>query len=166
MNQSTFRRVQEIVLWLFVINLGVCFGAGLYEARIEVPNWLLSTKDGYVWNGAAARIADSGMRFWAFVSTMPLTLLMIFSLRMAARSRGELRRWWFIASLVTLAERIFTFSYFIPTMIQLLHSDSTPEAATRALMWERLNYLRHVLALGAWLAALKTFAVFYRQQRD
>lgn len=27
----------EIVLWLFVINLGVAFGAGCYEARVVVP---------------------------------------------------------------------------------------------------------------------------------
>jgi hypothetical protein len=28
-----------IVLWLFVINLGVAFGAGLYEAKVAIPLW-------------------------------------------------------------------------------------------------------------------------------
>jgi hypothetical protein len=28
---------KEIVLWLFVINLGIAFGAGLYEARVVIP---------------------------------------------------------------------------------------------------------------------------------
>ena len=28
-----------IVPWLFVINLGVAFGAGLYEARVVIPQW-------------------------------------------------------------------------------------------------------------------------------
>jgi hypothetical protein len=32
--------IPTIVLWLFVINLGIAFGAGLYESRIVVPSWL------------------------------------------------------------------------------------------------------------------------------
>jgi hypothetical protein len=30
------RSISAIVLWLFVINLGVTFGAGVYEHRIVV----------------------------------------------------------------------------------------------------------------------------------
>jgi hypothetical protein len=33
------------VLWLFVINLGVAFGAGLYERRIVAPRWLTRSVD-------------------------------------------------------------------------------------------------------------------------
>src|SRR5688572_18855790 len=29
-----------ILLWLFVINLGIAFGAGLYEHRVVMPNWI------------------------------------------------------------------------------------------------------------------------------
>ena len=29
--------VPEVLLWLFVINLGIAFGAGLYESRVVVP---------------------------------------------------------------------------------------------------------------------------------
>ena len=35
-------RMNETLLWLFVINLGVAFGAGLYEHRITVPRWITS----------------------------------------------------------------------------------------------------------------------------
>jgi hypothetical protein len=35
----------EILLWLFVINLGIAFGAGLYESRITVPQWLTFSQD-------------------------------------------------------------------------------------------------------------------------
>jgi AraC-like DNA-binding protein len=27
-------------MWLFVLNLGIAFGAGIYESRIEFPHWL------------------------------------------------------------------------------------------------------------------------------
>jgi len=37
--------VTKIALWLFVINLGITFGAGLYEARIEFPQWLIYSAD-------------------------------------------------------------------------------------------------------------------------
>lgn len=29
----------EILLWLYVINLGITFGAGLFETRIILPQW-------------------------------------------------------------------------------------------------------------------------------
>jgi hypothetical protein len=32
--------ISKILVWLFVINLGIVFGAALYEARIEFPQWL------------------------------------------------------------------------------------------------------------------------------
>jgi len=45
----------NIILWLFVINLGIAFGAGLYESRIVVPQWLsYSPESGYRWNSDAA----------------------------------------------------------------------------------------------------------------
>jgi hypothetical protein len=31
--------IQEILLWLFVTNLGIAFGAGLYEQRIIWPQF-------------------------------------------------------------------------------------------------------------------------------
>ena len=36
-------RFKAIFLWLFVINLGMAFGAGLYEARVVIPQWLKPT---------------------------------------------------------------------------------------------------------------------------
>jgi hypothetical protein len=32
--------VTEILLWLFVMNLGIVCGAGIYEARIVIPQWV------------------------------------------------------------------------------------------------------------------------------
>ena len=37
--------VREILLWLFVINLGIAFGAGLYEQRIILPLWFSSSSE-------------------------------------------------------------------------------------------------------------------------
>ena len=33
------RYVPRVLLWLFVVNLGTAFGAGIYESRVVVPQW-------------------------------------------------------------------------------------------------------------------------------
>jgi len=48
--------VPEILLWLFVINLGIAFGGGLYEQRIVLPQWFSSSSEpGLRVNSAAMR---------------------------------------------------------------------------------------------------------------
>lgn len=151
-----------ILLWLFVINLGVAFGAGLYEHRIVVSRWMgFPLQPGAHWDAEAARQDDTGRRFWAFVTTMPLTLLTMGNLLAAWNSQGPVRGWWLAAALTALADRLFTFSYFIPTMIGLMRAPDSPEAVAVATRWLNLNYLRHAFVLAAWVASLKTFAMFH-----
>ena len=99
-----------------------------------------------------------------FVTTVPLTLLTLANLFLAWRASGPERVWWLAAALTLLAERLFTFSYFIPTMVGLLGREDSVEAAATALRWSNLNYQRHLLTLAGWLAALKTFSVIYQQR--
>jgi hypothetical protein len=149
-------RLTNIVLWLFVINLGIAFGAGLYEQRVVVPRWIsVSAESGTHWNADMARGDDTGRRFWAFVTTGPLTLLTLINLACAWRAPREVRAWWLTAAAVALVERLFTFSYFIPTMVSLVGAPDTPDAVASATRWSHLNHLRHAMVLGAWLAALK-----------
>lgn len=70
--------IAEVLLWLFVINLGIAYGAGLYEKRIVLPMWFSkSTGAGWQVKGEAMRQTGTGLRFWAFATTVPLTLLTI-----------------------------------------------------------------------------------------
>lgn len=152
----------KILLWLFVINLGIVFGAGLYEARIEFPQWLIYAEpEGYRWSAEAARHANSGVRFWVYVTTIPLTLLTLANLIVAWRARGPIRSWWLGSAVVALADRVFTFTYFVPTMVNLMSDESIPQAqaVATASRWGQLNYLRHVIVLVAWLLALKAFSL-------
>ncbi|HKY61678.1 MAG TPA: DUF1772 domain-containing protein [Gemmatimonadota bacterium] len=162
-NVCMSRRVSKLLLWLLVLNLGIAFGAGLYESRIVFPRWL---EDAYHWNAEAARADNTGLRFWVYVTTVPLTLITFANLVAAWRHRGDARSWWLSSSVVTLAERASTFSYFIPTMIALTGNGMLPsEAADEARRWELLNYLRHALVLVAWLLALKAFGALHREGR-
>ena len=151
------------LLWLFVINLGIAFGAGLYEHRIVVGSWLTSSgESGAHWNADAARRDDTGRRFWAFVTTVPLTLLTLASLFAAWRGRGSFSRWWLAAAVAALVDRAFTFSYFIPTMVRLIRAPDSPDSVAVATRWRNLNYLRHAIILAAWLMSLEAFSLLYR----
>src|SRR5919109_5191185 len=108
----------SVLLWLFVINLGVAFGAGIYESRVVVPIWESSSPQ--TW-------PNTGLEFWVYVTTVPLTLLTLANLVAAWQEQGTRRHWWLGASAITVVERIWTFSYFIPTMIRLMESEDLPE---------------------------------------
>ena len=52
----------KILLWLFVINLGIALGAGIYEQRIVIPQWE---------NIPPQEWPNTGIEFWAYVTTGP-----------------------------------------------------------------------------------------------
>ena len=158
--------LMEWLLWLFVINVGVAFGAGVYESRVLVPQWLSGSRiEGYRWHRDAAVAADVGMKFWAFVTTMPLSLLTLASLIAAFWTLDPLRAWWLGAVAAALVDRLMTFGYFIPTMIGLMRNadGDDPAAIATARQWVRLGAVRHAATLIAWLAAMRAFALFYQQ---
>ena len=142
-------------LWAFVLNLGVVFGAGLYEQRISVPRWVGRE----AWRREEAVRDDTGRRFWGFTATVPLTLLTLANLWVGAHASGPLQRWWLLAAGLALAERVFTFAYFIPRMVWLMRTDDSPQARAGAARWAALNRPRLGLTLLAWLAAMQAFAL-------
>jgi len=147
--------IHFVLLWLFVINLGIVFGAGLYETRISVARWL----GPHGWDAAAARSDDVGRRFWGMTTTGPLTLLTLAHVYLAWSAPAPLALFWRLAAGGALLERVLTFGYFIPTMIALLDAPDSPAARARARRWARLNYVRLAVGLLTWLAALQTFAL-------
>lgn len=152
----------EILLWLFILNLGIAFGAGLYETRNVLPQWFTRAPDGgFRVDSEAMRRSDTGRRFWAYVTTVPLTLLTLAGLAVAWPVHDARHSWWFVAASITLVERIMTFSYFIPTALKLMRAETLPESAAErmAAQWAHLNYIRAALTLVGWVAALKAFSM-------
>lgn len=150
----------SFVLFLFVVFHGVAFGAGLYEQRVVVPRWMGRSRNGAPYlHTDAMRVADSGRRFWGFVSTGPLSLLTLLNLYFAEASTAPFRTLWLAACAVTMVERIFTFAFFIPKAIGLMRDDaSSPNSALHmAVRWRSLNWLRLLLSLVGWLLALLAY---------
>ena len=143
--------LSSFVLWLFVIVLGIAFGAGIYESQIIVPQWAASPP---------ATWQQTGLRFWAFVTTGPLTVLTVLSLIAAWRDSSARRWWWMTAAVISAAERVATFADVIPAMVELQTGAMPPAAAAQELFrWGSLNYIRHVATLLGWLAALRALSL-------
>src|SRR5918995_5459838 len=96
-------RLSAVLLWLLVINLGIAFGAGIYEARVVIPQW--ADVPPRTW-------PNTGLMFWVYVTTVPLTLLTLANAVAAWRDPAPRRRWWLAAVAIIVVERSATFSYF------------------------------------------------------
>jgi hypothetical protein len=156
------RLLANVLLWLWVINLGIASGAGLYEHRIVLPQWFSRDEGGRLRvDVEAMRATDAGRRFWGFTTTVPLTLLTAANGVVGWQSSGAKREWWMGAVLIIAVERIGTFVYFIPTAIRLMRADTEPSAdlGATALRWMTLNHVRAVLTLVGWIAALKALSL-------
>ena len=150
------------LLLLLIINLGTAFGAGIYEAKLTIPQWLSkSTPSGYQANTAFMNELDPGRKFWSFVTTGPLTLITFANLFVAWSSPQPVHAWWLAAVFITLLERVGTFTFFIPTAIKLLKADQLPASRVNQLasLWINLNYVRNALTLIAWIIALYAFGL-------
>lgn len=143
-------KYKQIILWLYVIFLGVSFGAGIYESRIVIPEWINIPPDKW---------PDTGLLFWVYVTTIPLTLITILNAIAAWRDNSRRRSCWLSSIVIIMLERIATFTYFIPGMIRLMGSQ-IPEAeiASDLTDWMLMNHGRHLLTLAGWLLALKAFS--------
>lgn len=143
---------QRVVLWLFVINLGIAFGAGIYEARVVIPAW----KD-----IPPGQWPNTGILFWVYVTTVPLTLLTLASLFAAWSLRGPMRKWYLTAVAFVIVERAATFSYFIPNMVRLMGAEGVSEDQIDAGLsqWLLVNHGRHILTLCGWVAALRALSL-------
>ncbi len=150
-------QTDKILLWLFTLNLGTVFGAGIYEARLVIPLWFPRATGGrYLVDTAAMQTIDSGRRFWAMATTVPLTLLTIANLVSAWNYQSTGPNWWLVAGCIVLAERLLTFTFFIPNAIRVSKIGvSDPGRAGRlAAWWVRANYLRNAITLAGWLLAM------------
>lgn len=150
----------NIVLWLFVLTLGTSFGAALYEARVVLPLWTRTVTGAFQWAADLSRRTDSGRRFWAFVTTGPLTLLAVASVFLAGQAESGRREWWLTAACVILVERIATFAYFIPAILRLQRAPPGDTKVNPSIArWMSLNYFRITFLFIGWVAALRALTL-------
>lgn len=159
--------IAQIILWLFIISLGIEIGAGLYEIFVIVPLWAGSPPDSaiafYQHNVANPHLAiNAGGRFWMFASPL-LTLLSIAVLLSGRRTNSEHRRWRLAAGGLVFLIMCCTFGWFVPNILTLQGKEvltMNPETVRSiANWWSSLNWVRAFLAIVAWLFALRALSI-------
>ncbi len=153
------KRIGRVLLWAFVVTMGIQLGGGIYEARVVVPRWADPPQLGGVASAMeSSGHNDAGLRFWAFVSP-PVGLLALANAVAAWRVGGNGRTWWLGAAVAVLVGTVATYVLFVPTLGELSRAEASPEAERTAASWARLNYLRLAGGLLAWLAALRALSL-------
>jgi hypothetical protein len=159
--------IARIFLWLFVIALGIELGAGLYETLVVVPLWAAAPPDSviayYRHNAANPQFAlNAGGRFWIFATPL-VGLTAIAALLSGLKTRPEHRKWRIAGAVLALLVVVSTFAWFVPNIIKLMSEAvmqmSADEVASLTNWWVRLNWVRAVLYLAAWLAALRALTI-------
>ena len=160
-------RTGRLLLKAFAIWVGVQLGAGIYEARIVIPQWSSAPPEEV---GAAIErsgFKSGGLRFWAFVSP-PVALLAIANLFAAWRATGRARPWWLAAAGSMVLVSLSTYGYFVPNAFRLFEAERLPAAEVEALVsrWVSLSPWRSLVGLGALIAALQALASLERQEEQ
>lgn len=151
----------------FIVLLGIAIGGGLYEQLVVIPVWSSAPPDSvvsyYQHNVANPHLAlDQGGRFWARV--MPLMTLSALGTALSGlRTAPEHRKWRLGAVALTLGLIVATGVWFIPNIRRLLGGDvlAMPADAIVRLTtsWVRFNWIRSLLFLVSWLAALRALTL-------
>jgi hypothetical protein len=151
----------------FVVLLGIAIGGGLYEQLVVMPLWSSAPPESvlsyYRHSIANPRFAlNQGGNFWAFVMPL-LTLSAIGTAVSGLTTRPEQRKWRIGAVALTLCLIAVTGAWFIPNIRRLLGSEvlAMPADAIVSLTtaWVRLNWIRSLLFLISWIAALRALTI-------
>jgi len=116
-------KVSQIILWLFVVAVGLEIGAGMYEMILVVPLWANGAPESvvafYQQNVANPQFAlNAGPRFWMFM-TPTVGLLAIATLLTSFKTAARHRKWRIAGSALIIFIVAATFAWFVPNIMRL-----------------------------------------------
>ena len=153
----------QIILFLFVINLGIAIGGGLYEALVLVPIWAGAPPDSVLafhqhQIDYPAFVTHQGRRFWIVVTPL-VGVLSIATIISGLKANGSHRRWRIIGAGMSLVVVVVTFAWFVPTVLLLMSDEVTTlgkdRIASLANWWVALNWARAAIYIAAWIMGLR-----------
>lgn len=155
-------KVENAILWVYVILSAVVIGAGFYEMLVTVPTWAHSPPES-VWFWEAQRavdpryVPDSGVRFWIFLTPFHA----LFSIAMFAVGwivPGPHRKWVLISSALFFLLHLSAFIWFVPILRELATSKAaglSPDVvAAKVRLWVTMSWWRAPLGTLAFIAGL------------
>ena len=155
-------RAAQILLWCFVIALGVLIGGAVYETLVITPLWAGSPPESVRGWNADPRYAILPVKFWGIFTPL-VTLLALLALISGWRTTPARRRWLLAAALCFGASVLSTALFFVPTIVELLAQKgaglSAAEITSKAQQWVAFNWLRLAAVAAAWLASLRALSI-------
>lgn len=151
----------EFFLWAYVVMLGVLTGGALFERLVLVSIWASSPPDSVRnWNSDPRNALDPPGRFFKFV-TPPVMLLMLIMFYIGFKGADLFRCWLLGSASLVLVVIVSTLVYFAPNMeVLTLRRGEALDSETivkKTRMWVALQYIRLLLLIAGWLAALQAF---------
>lgn len=164
---STQARINQGILWLFVILMGIQLGAGLYEIRVITPLVTYSPPESVIRLFGMAKThpelaIQAGRYFWKYTS-QPMGPLAILTVIIGIRTRGPQRIWMLIPAITTILMFAATYLFFVPTLSQLANSQQlglrTNQIMAKLDLWNTLNWFRLGFIAFAFLAGLRALSL-------
>jgi hypothetical protein len=160
-------RIEQVLLWIFVVLAAVVIGGGLYELRVIIPLWAHAPPES-VWEFATQRTnnpaftPNSGIQFWIYFTPAHL-LVSIATFVTAWKTQRAHRRWVMISTAVFIILHLGAIVYFVPAIDKLFNSRnlgmSPAEVASRVHVWVYGTWIRFFIGLGGFLCGLRALQV-------
>jgi lysylphosphatidylglycerol synthetase-like protein (DUF2156 family) len=160
-------RVEQILLWVFVILAALVLGGGLYELRVVIPLWAHAPPES-VWtfaqlrNSQPAFTPNAGIRFWIFLTPVHL-LISIATFVACLKTRGAHRRWVMISTAAFIVLHLAALFYFVPALDKIFSSQNSgmapAEVVSRVHTWVYGTWIRFVISLAGFVCGLKAMKV-------
>ena len=154
----------HIILWFFIVVLGLNMGAGLYEGWIVVPLWAGGIPETLEEGNAYRRVAiNAGVRFWAYM-TSAAGIFALLALVFGFWAPAPQRIWQIAAGGMEVVAVAMTLLYFRPTLVRLFMGHGTGLSAAKIAStvhrWVTWNRVRLAITFLAWISSL--YALYLR----
>ena len=151
----------EILLWVYVVMLGVLMGGALFERTVLVHVWSSNPPDSVrSWNPNPKYALDPPRRFFMYV-TLPMMILTPWNAFYAWHGVGPAHSWLLLSTGLVAFVILITVGYFAPVMISLTERRGegmdSETIGRKVRAWVTLQYFRLGILFVGWLAALYAF---------
>ena len=151
--------MSEILLWAFVVMVGILTGGGLFERAVLVHVWSSDPPDSVrSWNANPKYALDPPRRFFMYV-TLPVMVLTPWNAFNAWRSDGPERFWLLLSTGLVVLVIAVTVGYFAPLMLALTERKGegmdSDTIVRKVRAWVTLQYFRLGILFLGWRAAIQ-----------
>ncbi len=149
------------MLWIAVVAWGFWLGGLIYEMVVIIPLWSANLPNSVLeWNSRPDFVVNPTRFYLPTAITLILSSLLAMILNWKSRNQ---RIWLILSTICVITTFVFTLLYFFPKNDVLFRNQvsglSGEEITAIANSWIKANYLRVMIMIIGFFAALKAFSL-------